>query len=323
MSDELLYVLSRRGQVSWPTFRRYVQELAVRGGVMSDRLRYVEKITIRTMETLGYATVDFTDGSGVVRIAPRVLARLPVDGRPTAVLVGHRTTDTGQSLCDAAAVVPGASATVTDDDDEWPFIPKRLGVETDSAEDLARLADAVEARFDPDPAAWRILQFASTLELYRAALEWIIQRDLNWPRREFDPQAVRWVESDGAGDGLAEFTDPQTQRRHHRLRRGDRIATVDRTWGCYAALNLADRHIFSCTGDDVLVPLNARLPTPIDVGLAMCSGFAPRRILLRSTEVGPMELLRYRDVPKPLAHLAAGKVGQRIVLSPAHSEVRP
>jgi hypothetical protein len=172
MSDELLQVLSRRGRVAWPTCRRYIQELADRAGVASGRPNYFAMETITTLQALGYVTVDFTEAIGFVGVAPRVLARLPVSGRPRAVLVGHRTSDTGQVLTEACAALLGAKFSAINDDDEWPFVPQRLAVEVTSEEDLRTLARAVEARFDPDPAAWRVLQVASTVETYRGALQW-------------------------------------------------------------------------------------------------------------------------------------------------------
>ena len=116
MSDELLVVLSRRGQVAWPTCRRYIDELYARLDDGRPRPRYLETVAAITLQALGHAMVDFTDGSGVVRVAPRVLARLPVAGRPTAVLVGHRTIDTQELFLDGCGRTPGARATAGPDD---------------------------------------------------------------------------------------------------------------------------------------------------------------------------------------------------------------
>jgi hypothetical protein len=321
MSDELLQVLSRRGRVAWPTCRRYIQELADRAGVASGRPNYFAMETITTLQALGHVTVDFTDAIGFVGVAPRVLARLPVSGRPRAVLVGHRTSDTEQALAEACAALLGAKFTAINDDDECPFVPQRLAVEVTSEEDLATLARAVEARFDLDPAAWRVLQVASTIKNYRGALPWRIQKDPNWSRRDFDPQAACWVDSRCACDGLSEFTDSVTRRRHYRLRLGERVADVDdRRWGCYGALAVADRHVLFFTGDAVLVPRGARVPTPIEVGLVLCSGFAPRRLAITPVVGGPTAFLMYRDIPHPLARLAAGKIGQQLVPFSASSE---
>jgi hypothetical protein len=320
MSDELLTVLSRRGQVAWPTCRYYIQELF--RGRDDNRHRYLETVTLSTLQALGHVTADFTEGAGVILVAPRVLARLPSAGRPRAVLVGHRTTDMLQTLTEACQGVPGATATVTDDDDAGPLLPRRIAVEATTADDLAVVAQAVEARYDPAPPAWRILHVGGALEGYRQSLLWRTQRDVNWERRDFDTRGVRWSELQPHGDGLAEFTDPQTQRRMYRLRRADRIADVDRTWGCYTALASAARHVLYFVDGAVLVPLNARLPIPFEVGLALCSGYSPRVISFAPEPTGPSAFLRYRDVPRPLAELAAGKLGQRLQTT-ALSEASP
>jgi hypothetical protein len=317
MSDQLLTVLSRRGQVAWPTCRRYIQELTSRIGGEDSRPRYFDTITIKRLQALGYATVDFSDGAGMVWVAPRFLARLPSGGRPRAILVGHRTTDTEQALCNACADVPGAVFTVADDDKIWTFTPRRLAVEVNSEEDLATIANAIEAKFDPEPAAWRVLQLASTLDDYRSSLQWRRQKDVNWARRCFDPQAVTWGEGQVDSDGLSEFTDPVTQRRYYRLRRKDLIADAERYWGCYMALSACNRDVilFDGSGSAVLVPVGARLPSPFEAGMSLCSGYAPRLVSLEPEPGGPTEFLRYRDVPRVLADLATAKLRQRLLPS--------
>jgi hypothetical protein len=316
MSDELLVVLSRRGQVAWPTCRRYIDELHARLGDGRPKPRYLETVTAITLQALGHVTVDFTDGGGVVRVAPRVLARLPVAGRPTAVLVGHRTGDTQDLLLDGCSRAVGGHATVAPDGGGWPFIPHRLCVEADSPEDLSAVAAAVEARFDPDPAAWRLLQVAETVDAYRRSLLWRLQKDLNWERRDFDVESFRWAAVGDAGDGLAEFTHPRTNRRTYRLRRGNRVADVDRAWGCYVALAAAKRDALFSDGEKLFAPLSARPPAPIDTALTLCSGVAPQVETVVTAPGRPTPCLRYSAVPRPLAALAAAKLGQRLVPMP-------
>jgi hypothetical protein len=317
MSDELLLVLSRRGEVAWPTCRRYIDELHARLAGGQPKPRNLETVTTSTLQSLGHITVDFTEGSGVVRVAPRVLARLPVAGRPTAVLVGHRTADNQELFLDSCGRVHGAWATASAGGGEGPFIPYRLSVETDSVDDLATVAAAVEARFDPDPAAWRVLQMAETVDTYRRSLLWRVQQDLNWERRDFDVDSVRWTALGASGDGLAEFTDPRTSRRTYRLRRGDRVADVDRAWGCYIALAAAVRNVLYYDGEAIFIPLSARLPAPFDTALTLCSGFAPRVVRITNAPGCPAACLRYSAVPQPLADLAAAKLGQCLVPVPS------
>lgn len=313
MSDELLVVLSRRGQVSWPTCRRYMDELYDRLGDGRPRPRHLEMVAAATLQALGHATVDFTDGSGVVWVAPRVLARLPVAGRLAAILVGHRTGNIKELLLDCCRCIPGARATAAVDEGAWPLTPDRLFVEADSEDGLAAVAAAVEARFDPDPAAWRVLRVAETVAVYRGSLQWGPMQHLNWKRRDFDTDKGRWVETVSVGDGLAEFTDPRTLQRTYRLRRGERMAEVDRAWGCYVALAAAGRDVLLYDGVDFYTPLSARPPAPFDTALALCSGVAPRVATVAAAAALPTAYLRYAAVPRPLATLAAAKLSQRLV----------
>ena len=179
------------------------------------------------------------------------------------------------------------------------------------------MAAAVEARFDSDPAAWRVLQVAGTVDAYRGALLWRAQQDVNWERRDFDVDGGRWTSCGAGGDGLAEFTDPRTSRRTYRLRRGDRVADVDRAWGCYVALTAAGRDVLFSDGENLYAPLGARPPAPFDTALTLCSGVTPRIETLVTAPGRSAAYLRYAAVPRQLAALAAAKLGQRLAPAPS------
>jgi hypothetical protein len=323
MSDDLLIVLSRRGEVAWPTFRHYVNEL--RAGSdheePTDSVPRHEAATLRTLSSLGHVFADFSGGTGTVRISPRVLARLPVQGRPQAVLVGHRLATTEAQ--------PGTTLQADDEDGRLPLVPRRLLVEADDSDRLEAVARAVEARYSPEPPAWRVLQFAGTVAEYQADLKWTPQRPPDWERREFDTDRVAFrdpVADPGPRDVLGEYRDPQTTVNRYYLRRsgtGIETARVDRDWGCYVVLAAAKRNIFLYThAFEVAVPLGALLPAPYAAGLALCLGSAPREFRYdRPTwQPGPTGYLVYRGVPYALAELAATKLGQRLELAPAFEE---
>jgi hypothetical protein len=326
MSDELLIALSRRGEATWPTFRRYVDELASRPGIAERAavIPYHETVTLNVLEALGHVAADLADGAGTIQIAPRVLARLLVMGRPQAVLAGHRVADTEQKLRNACASRPGTTLQAADSAD-LPLAPRRLLIEADG-EDLAAVAMAVEARYTPEPAAWRLLQYAGTVAEYEGALRWLPQREPNWERHDFDPNAVAFrdpAHRAGPCDGLSEFRDPQTTRNRYYLRRNDHTAEVDREWGRYTVLAAAGRSVlFYTDAGEVAVPLGALLPGPFATGLSLCSGYAPRLVRLGCPDgqAGPIRYLAYRGVPRPLAELAAEKLRQRLQPMPAFPE---
>jgi hypothetical protein len=331
MSDDLLIVLSRRGEVAWPTFRHYVNELRARSDYedTTDSVPRHEAATLRTLSSLGHIFADFSGETGTVRIAPRVLARLPVQGRPQAVLVGHRLATTEAELGEACEAQPGTTLQADDEDGRLPFVPRRLLVEADDSDRLEAVARAVEARYFPDPPAWRVLQFAGTVAEYQADLKWVPQRPPDWERREFDTERVAFrdpVADPGPRDVLGEYRDPQTTvNRYYLSRSGSGIETakVDRDWGCYVVLAAAKRNVLLYTrASEVAVPLGALLPAPYAAGLALCLGCAPREFRYdRPTwQTGPTRYLVYRGVPYALAELAVTKLGQRLEPAPAFEE---
>ncbi len=322
MSDELLIVLSRRGEVSHATYRHYVETLSGRPE-MAARAAAVEHhatVTLNALSGLGHVVATWSEGVGTVTVAPRVLTRLPVSGRPRAVLVGHRTAETEPQLREQC-LARGVRFEPGDDDSSLPLLPRRLAVDADSPDVLAALARDVEAHFDAEPAAWRILHAASSLDDYLGSLSWRRLRDLHgWEREDFDTATHRFVASGQTGprDGLASYRDPTTNRKRFWLRDGERTAEADRDWGRYAALAGAGRSVLRATpDDDLLVPLTALLPAPLATAAGLCSGRAPRHVRL-SLDAGPLRhYLAYTDVPRLIAAEIARKLGQDVLPAPS------
>jgi hypothetical protein len=286
MSDDLLIALSRRGEVTWPTFRYYAQDLTSRQerAEQAEAIAHHELITPKVLESLGHVTVDFSAGAGTIHVAPRVLARLPVAVPPRAVLVGHRLADTEHELQKACAARRGVTLSTENGDNDLPLAPRRLLVEAEAEADLVSVARSVEARYSPEPAAWRVLQYAGTIDQFRARLRWLPQRPPNWGRREFTPNLVAFREPAVGSipcDGLGEYLDPQTGRsRYYLCRSNPTVETVevDRDWGRYLVLAAANRSVLLFTdAEEVAVPLGALLPAPYATGLALCRGYAPYR----------------------------------------------
>jgi len=305
MADDLLNVLSQRRELGWPAFRRLVDELASRRPDAADR-PFQATSTLRALEALGHAMATFAERPGRVCAAPRVLARLPVLGRPSAVLCGHRLPDT-EDLLRAASARRVAFVRAEGHDADPPLVPRRLFVAAKSDADLAWIAGQAQARFTPQPPAAGLLAFAAGLDAYRAGLDWVEQRDPDWPCRRFDPAALAFVDDAPDRDGLHALTDPRTGVTAHRLRRQRRMAWVDRDWGRYAVLRDAGLSCLRLTpGEEVAVPAGAVLPGLLSAVLGTCSGFAP--VFLPDALPGGCHV--YRGVPWVIARGVAAKLGQ-------------
>jgi hypothetical protein len=308
MADDLLNVLSQRRELGWPAFRRLVEELALRRPEAVER-RFHATNTLHSLKALGHVTATFAERPGRVSAAPRVLARLPRLGPPWAVLCGHRLPDT-EGLVRAACARRVARTLAEDQDGDLPLLPRRLLVVARSDDDLAWIAGQVQARFTPEPAAWNLLQFAAGLDAYLTGLEWVEGRDPDWPCRRFDPMRLDFLDDAPDGDGLHALTDPRTGVTVHRLRRGRRMAWVDRDWGRYAALREAGLSCLRVTpGEEVAVPGGALPPGLFAAVLGTCSGYAP--VFL--PEALPGGCYAYRGVPQVIARGVADKLGQTLL----------
>jgi hypothetical protein len=315
MADELLHVLSQRRELSWPAFRRFVEELADREEALSDGPSRAT-ITLHALKALGHLSVSFADGAGRVAAAPRVLVRLPCLGEPTAVLTGHRLPDTEEQLRRACASLPRTGLISEDQDAEMPLLPRRLLVTARTTDQLAEIAHRAAARFTPEPAAWRLLQYACSLEEWLGRLDWGERKSPRWPHRCFDPQRLAFVDNgDPDGDGLHAFTEPDTGLAHYWLRRGLLAVRVDRDWGRWAVSRGRLSLGYTCTGE-VAVPGGALLPGLFSCALATCSGFAPAYLLQVMSQCRPdlRGWLVYGGVPRLIAQGVADKLGQTLTL---------
>jgi hypothetical protein len=313
MADELLHVLSHRRELRWAVFRRFVEELGGEQESVSDGPSQAT-IALHTLKALGHVTVSFFGGMGVVTAAPRVLARLPSLGEPSAVLVGHRVADTVEQLRVACDAIPGARLTIESEEWNLSSVPRRLLVTARCTDDLGEIAYRISARFTKQPAAWRLLEFSCSLNQYLASLDWRERKSPGWPHLRFDPKSLAFVhKADRASDGLHSFIEPDTGLGHYWLRRGLHAAQIDRDWGRWAVLQEGICLVYT-PADELAVPARCLLPGLFSCVAAMCSGLAPACITARM-DPGRPEVrgwLVYRDVPRIIAQRIVDKLRQTL-----------
>src|SRR5262249_41610570 len=143
------------------------------GAVAPEALSYRRGRIARILDSLGHCDIVFSEGGGRVYAAPPVLARLPARGVCRAVLCGVRSP---QTILDLKAACRALRCTVKVDiqnhGKEVLCVPRRVVVEAESGELLAKLAKKVGIGYQDVPPAWGILQFAGSLEQYMAARSW-------------------------------------------------------------------------------------------------------------------------------------------------------
>ncbi|MGC2161581.1 MAG: hypothetical protein WA634_06725, partial [Silvibacterium sp.] len=180
--DRLLYAISAKRELGWPSFKKTFEELC--GEHLGERelkdINFARYETARGLDALGHVDMDFASTTRLYA-APPILAVLPKSGLPEAVLAGARSPNTLELL--RAEVEKRGNRVllaVHDQQDESTRFPARIAVTAETREDLESLAADSGLSFQKDPASWKILNFAGSMGEYLAGIEWQRGDKLNW-----------------------------------------------------------------------------------------------------------------------------------------------
>jgi hypothetical protein len=323
-SEYLLSVLSAKQEMSWAAWKKAFDYLSTTPTAAEpfnvDRLRAERTDVLRALDALGHCDAEFDEhGGGRVFVASPVLARLPLAGLPQAVLAGNRTPQTVQQLVEACRHSGGeVKIEITAQPARLRLLSARVLVRAATVEALAQFAVAQKLQFDPQPAAWRILHFAGTLNEYLATCP--AASELNWARRDFALETLQFrpAHTTGTELRLSNYTDRVRNSTRCLLWQQGRARKVERAWGRYAMLQAAGLNVLIYDAPQLrfAVPISAPLPRLLARGLALCSGYAaeflPRESLPHS-HPEQRGFAVFQAVPPPIAELAAEKVGQSLL----------
>lgn len=324
-SERLLFVVSAKRSFAWGAFKNVFDQLDVgqRDTEGAQAASYFRRNrTVRALESLGHCDFEFGEKESRVCIAPPVLVRLPRVGLPGAVLAGARSPQT-RSDVEGSCATHGCRLSAFPQHSDIPLVPVRLLIESDTEEGLHALSRSLGLHFDMKPAAWLIAYHARTLDEYVAAARQRTDGELNWPRKEFNCDRIqfRTGDPDGYAARLIRYTNPKRGNVLHLFRKDGMYAEVDCDWGRYAALHDAGLNtmVYDERRQFLAVPAGAPLPRLFARSLALCSGYAP--IFLSkdhsawtTSESNGFDV--FRDIPRPIAHLVAEKLGQSLVPRP-------
>jgi hypothetical protein len=309
--DVLLFAVSAQREMAWPVFAAAVDAVFVPDERVGADMRHARAAVAALGDELAHWDVTQTDQGTRLYIAPPVLALLPCPGLPRAVLCGSRSPDTFPAVAAAARRLGDVEVRRAGQLALHPFAPTRVEVVAKTADGIAALAATTKIRFEPVPPAWVLAAASCCVDDYLETLEWSPAAELNWRRRDFDTERLRFVQAGSgpasAGLRLCAYEHPSGWAWQDRLWRGTQSAKVDRNWGRYAVLAESqarlpryDRH----TGM-VTVPRQVPLPKLLARALALSSGKPPA--------YAPGDGLGYHqfsDVPADIFATIAAKLGQ-------------
>lgn len=303
--DSLLFVLSARRRMSRESFRSAYENLWPVGvEPVGHSLSFAVTSAIAMLDSLGHCEHDRPSG---LSIAPPILALLPCPGAPRAVLCGARSPESLATLR-AAARKSKARVTSTNQGSWESPAPTRIEVSAENTRALEQVAYAVGCDFaDPSPAL-SIASVAASLGDYLNSLEWTSKTELNWPRSDFIPAELRFVQRD-CFDGhlrLSRYRHPDGYSVRHYLWRDGLAAVVDPSWGRFAVLadsGLQPLHYDRRSGN-LLVPVTTPLPRLLARSLTLSSGLAPRELADRKGSA----VRAYANISTGLATVVADKI---------------
>jgi hypothetical protein len=137
------------------------------------------------------------------------------------------------------------------------------------------------------------------------------REDLNWPRRDFDPDRLRLVTvspgTERRGTTYSTYRHPDGWTREDWLWREGESAPVDRDWARYVVLADRQRRIIAYDERRRIVSTPRQVPLPKLAArlLALCSGSPP---VARTGE--GLGTWMYKDVPSSIFEIVASKLGQ-------------
>lgn len=323
-SDELLFVISAKQEMSWSAFKQVFDYLytlhCTANQLEKSDLKRQRMATIRTLNALAHCEFDFTENYSKVYVAPPVLVRLPAIGFPQAILTGGRSPTTILELSDACQSVGDCiNLEVIELESDLMLIPKRVVVQAEEVGELNAIANYIKIPFRETPSAWSILHFAASIDDYLATLQWSNDTELNWQRQTFDPISLQFrsLPETDTNIRISQYTHPSRNTNIYYLWQDEKCTQVDPDWGRYIVLKtlrmnviIYDRRRFI-----MAVPARAKLPRLLERSLTLCSGYVSRYIeKLPFTQLEIYGFNLFRAIPPQIAEMTAFKLGQTLTL---------
>ncbi len=314
VADELLYVISSRHMLPWPTFKDAFDSLCgMRPSYDLSGIKTARQQLVRNLDCLAHCDFVFADEASRVYPAPPTLARLPHRGFE-AVLCGARAPGSLGRLSEAAAQIdPRCTVAAEEATEALSLAPARIVLRSPSVDALVSIADSTGITFSPIPPAWLLANIAPSLHEITEDLNWRRVDEPNWPLKDFDvvSQSFRARSTGSAGQPtrLTSYLDPRT-RQYLTLGWHDGLsATIDRDWGRYWILAQNNRRVLQYDERRLTfsVPASAPLPALYARILTLCSGALPDLTTngIRSTHD---RRIAYGAVPQQIARMVSKKL---------------
>ncbi|MBD1937661.1 hypothetical protein [Microcoleus sp. FACHB-68] len=321
-SDELVYVISAKQEMSWLAFKQGFDSLYTLhfagNQLEKEELKSKRMATVRTLNALAHCEFDFTENYSKVYAAPPVLVRLPSAGFPQAILAGSRSPTTIQQLSDACQSVGNhINIEIQEQASELGLIPKRVAVQAEDVRELQAIASSLSIPFIETPSAWSLLHFAASIDDYLATLKWANAPELNWKHQTFEPSSLQFktIEKTDTNIRISRYSHPSRNTKTCYLWQDEMCTEIDIDWGRYAVLKALRRNvlIYDKCRFTMAVPASANLPRLLERALTLCSGYAATYVKKMPHDPQIQGFNLFSAVPPQIAEMTAAKLGQTLL----------
>lgn len=316
--NQLLFVMSARGSMTWGQYREAVDYLAASDNSQERRIDCTASRSglLQCLEALGHCDANYDRGESTISVTPPALCRLPRAGLPVAVLTGARSLRTHKEMVDVAEA-GGGGVRLTVDRHPGPLglLPDTIRVSAASEEAMAEYCTALRIRYAAIPSAWSLMHWTGMLSDYEAALDFRVPDTFNWARLDFNLDCLGFLrETSEFLPRYTKYINPSSTLPMHVFFRDRLGAEADPNWGRYLLLNA--KRITVTAYDErrfrLCVPVKVPLPGVVARTVCLCSGKPPvcQHIEGLVRGVDCQDWLMFEDVPPQIAWATLSKVGQ-------------
>lgn len=313
-ADQLLYVLTAKGEISWPAYKTVLDVIFRASQAFRQDISFSRNRILRLFDSFGFCDFTFSQGAGRLLVCPSSLVRLPLQNC-SAVLVGARGSTTLKQLTDAANDYPDLSVRL-DATDADVFLPSRITLESANLETLLRFSGSLNIPFAPEPACWRLSLLSADIDAYASSLQWCEGAELNWKSWCFDPEHAEFRQRTDAelAIKLVRYLHPVKNIFRHRLWKNDSYAEVDVDWGRYIVLHETGFNVlfYDSRRHRFAVPRSAPMPRLLQRSLGLSSGLTPLSYSLRQDLGSRKAWDLFQLVPSQVAETVCKKLGQNL-----------
>lgn len=307
--DKLLHAITSIGSVTGGQLARIFQVVAPADLVDESpaAVRYRRRRMLEALASLGHCESSWSADGQSVCAAPPALARLPIAGFATAVLVGARQPSTRRTMEDACRGI--CEIRTARNNGFGVPTPINLTVSAANETHLESVAASVGISYRSHPPAWDLCDMSASYEEISAQLDWVETESLPWESEAFDLLRLRFGVDSARAERATQLIRYRRPLPPHdfvfRLEREGAWSTVDPGWGRYLLLQEHRRFVlkFDQRRGCLSVPRGVPLPQLLDRAVCLCGGQLPKLSKCRQEWV-------YGGVPADLAISVALKLGQ-------------